>query len=75
VHNVDGWWCAEHGLPEEECSLCHDEVAAKLKAAGDWCAEHDRAESQCFLCNPGLEEKFIARYEAKFGKKPPKRAG
>jgi hypothetical protein len=72
-HNLDGWWCAEHGLPEEECSLCSTEVAEKLKAKGDWCKEHDRAESQCFICHPELEAKFAARYEAKFGKKPPKR--
>jgi hypothetical protein len=35
----EGWWCAEHGVPEEMCSLCNDAVAAKLKKAGDWCKE------------------------------------
>ena len=73
-HNLEGWWCAEHGLPEEECSLCSTEAAEKFKAKGDWCKEHDRAESQCFICHPELEAKFAARYEAKFGKKPPKRS-
>jgi len=71
-HNLEGWWCSEHGLPEAECSLCSSEVAEKFKAKGDWCKEHDRAESQCFICHPELEAKFAARYEAKFGKKPPK---
>ena len=71
-HNLDGWWCSEHGVPEEECSLCSTEVAEKLKAKGDWCKEHDRAESQCFICHPELAAKFAARYEAKFGKQPPK---
>jgi hypothetical protein len=71
-HNLDGWWCTEHGVPEEECSLCSTEAADKLKAKGDWCKEHDRADSQCFICHPELAEKFAARYEAKFGKKPPK---
>lgn len=71
-HNLDGWWCSEHGVPEEECSLCSTEAAEKLKAKNDWCEKHDRADSQCFVCHPELAEKFAARYEAKFGKKPPK---
>ena len=66
-----GWWCPEHGVPEEECSVCSTKVAAEFKKKGDWCKEHDRAESQCFLCSPARFEKFAARYEAKFGKKPP----
>ena len=71
-HNLEGWWCSEHGVPEEECSMCSSEAAAKLKENGDWCKEHDRADSQCFICHPELAAKFAARYEAKFGKKPPK---
>jgi len=71
-HDLDGWWCSEHGVPEEECSMCSSKAAEKFKAKGDWCKEHDRAESQCFICHPELEAKFAARYEAKFGKKPPK---
>lgn len=67
-----GWWCAEHGVPEEECALCDPKLAAKFKADGDWCNEHNRPESQCFLCNPKRFEKFAARYEAKFGVQPPK---
>jgi hypothetical protein len=71
-HNLDGWWCSEHGVPEDDCSMCSTEAAAQCKAKGDWCKEHDRADSQCFVCHPELEAKFAARYEAKFGKKPPK---
>lgn len=67
------WWCGEHGLPEEQCSMCSVTAPAEFKMKGDWCTEHDRAESQCFLCHPELEEKFAAQYEAKFGKKPPER--
>lgn len=70
-----GWWCAEHGLPEAECSLCDAKVAEQFKAKGDWCEEHNRAESQCFICHPDLEGKFAALYEAKFGTKPPKPEG
>lgn len=66
-----GWWCKEHAIPEEECSMCSAEAAKKCKEAGDWCEEHNRAESQCFICNPKRAEKFSKLYEAKFGKKPP----
>src|SRR4051794_4265675 len=45
-----GWWCQEHGVPEDLCSICMSEANAKkkFKDNGDWCKEHDRAESQCF---------------------------
>ena len=71
-HNHDGWWCNEHGVPEEVCALCDVKLAADFKAKGDWCKEHDRPDSQCFKCHPDLEAKFAAQYEAKYGKKPPK---
>ena len=67
-----GWWCAEHGVPEEECGLCDSSLAAELQKKGDWCAEHDRPDSQCFACHPELEARFAARYEAKYGKQTPK---
>ncbi|HZZ28561.1 MAG TPA: RND transporter [Pirellulales bacterium] len=68
----DGWWCNEHGVPEEICAQCSEKLAKEYKAKGDWCQKHDRPESQCFLCHPELEAKFAAVYEAKYGKKPPK---
>ena len=67
----DGWWCAEHGVPEGECSRCDASLIAGFKEKGGWCKEHGLPESQCFKCDPKRAEKFIARYEAKFGKKPP----
>ena len=70
----DGWWCQEHGVPEEQCAQCNKKIAADLKAKGDWCDKHGRPESQCFICHPELEAKFAALYEAKMGEKPPKRA-
>jgi len=70
-HNYLGWWCVAHGIPEEECSMCSAKFAAKCKEKGDWCEEHDRAESQCFVCHPELKDKFAAKFEAKFGDKPP----
>ena len=65
------WWCAEHGIPEEECSMCNTKVAKELKAKGDWCEKHDRAKSQCFICDPSLKEKYAEKYRAKYGKEPP----
>jgi hypothetical protein len=70
-HDHSGWWCAEHGVPEEICSQCNPKVASECKKKGDWCKEHDRAKSQCFKCNPKLKEKFAAQYRAKYGKEPP----
>ncbi len=70
-HSHDGWWCDEHGVPEEVCAQCNSKVAAEFQKKGDWCKEHDRPDSQCFKCHPELQAKFAAQYEAKFGKKPP----
>jgi hypothetical protein len=71
VDDHSGWWCAEHGIPEEECSMCNAKVAKECKSKGDWCEKHDRAKSQCFICDPSLKEKFAAKYRAKYGKEPP----
>jgi cobalt-zinc-cadmium efflux system membrane fusion protein len=71
-HSHEGWWCNEHGVPEEVCALCSAKLADEFKAKGDWCAEHDRPDSQCFDCHPELEAEFAARYEAKYGQKPPR---
>jgi hypothetical protein len=66
------WWCYEHGVPEEVCALCDSTLVADFKAKGDWCEKHNRPDSQCFACHPEKEAEFAARYEAKFGEKPPK---
>jgi hypothetical protein len=66
----EGWWCAEHGVPEHLCSQCNDEYAAKCKKEGDWCKKHDRAESQCFKCDPSRYKRFEDMYVAQYGKKP-----
>lgn len=70
-HAHGGWWCVEHGIPEEECSMCSAKAAASFKEKGDWCEEHNRAESQCFKCDPSRAEKFAKLYAAKFGHSPP----
>ena len=66
-----GWWCVEHAIPEEECSMCSASYAKACKEKGDWCEEHNRAESQCFICDASRAEKYVKLYEAKYGKKPP----
>jgi hypothetical protein len=71
-HSHDGWWCAEHGVPEEECARCDIKLVANFKAKGDWCEEHNRPDSQCFVCHPEKEAVFAERYEAKYGQQPPK---
>jgi len=70
-HQHDGWWCHEHGVPEEVCALCNFQLVADFKARQDWCQEHDRPDSQCFICHPEKEAEFAAQYEAKYGTKPP----
>jgi hypothetical protein len=70
-HDHSGWWCDEHGVPEEVCGQCNAKLAAEFKKKGDWCKEHDRPKSQCFLCDPSLKEKFATQYRAKYGKEPP----
>lgn len=72
AHEHGDWWCAEHGVPEKDCSICNATAAAKFKEKGDWCDEHHRAKSQCFECDPARAEKFAKLYEAKFGHSPPK---
>lgn len=70
-HDHSGWWCVEHGVPEGECSRCDASLIAGFKEKEDWCDEHDLPASQCFKCDPKRAEPFIARYEAKYGEKPP----
>src|SRR3954453_6148342 len=71
IDDHTGWWCDEHGVPEEVCAQCNSKLVADFKAKGDWCAKHERPESQCFICHPEKQAEFAALYEAKFGKKPP----
>src|SRR5262245_16743350 len=71
-HKHDGWWCDEHGVPEEICARCDVTLVADFKAKGDWCDDHNRPDSQCFICHPETQAEFAAQYEAKYGKQPPK---
>jgi hypothetical protein len=57
-------WCAEHGVPESQCTRCNPSLVAAFKATGDWCEEHGVPESQCRLCNPGLKIERPPKKEA-----------
>ncbi len=70
-HSLGGWWCDEHGIPEEECSMCSAKVEKESKSKGDWCREHERALSQCFHCKPEQRKLYAAKHRAKAGKEPP----
>ena len=72
VHDHSHWWCAVHGVPEEECGQCNQKLAVEFQRKGDWCQKHNRPDSQCFICHPEHAARFAARYEAKYGKPPPK---
>lgn len=71
-HDHSGWWCDEHGVPEEVCTRCNAKLVADFKSKGDWCEEHDLPDSQCFIHHPENAAKFAAQYEAKYGEQPPK---
>ncbi|GMU91475.1 MAG: hypothetical protein AMXMBFR4_05330 [Candidatus Hydrogenedentota bacterium] len=52
-------WCGEHGLYEDECLICHPELAQKASdetsEKGElWCNEHGVAEKECGVCQPQL---------------------
>lgn len=50
-------WCAEHEVPESQCTRCSPDLIPAFKATNDWCEEHGLPESQCKICNPQLEIK------------------
>ena len=56
-------WCAEHEVPESQCTRCNPDLIPAFKATGDWCEEHGLPESQCKICNP--EIKIVARPRAR----------
>lgn len=56
-------WCAEHGKYEDECEICHPELAEKNKEQSAevqrdpnrlWCEEHGKYEDECEICHPEL---------------------
>jgi len=43
-------WCAEHGLPESQCTRCNPKLVAAFIAKGDYCRDHGYPASVCPLC-------------------------
>ncbi len=58
--NAASDWCAEHGVPESQCTRCNASLVDGFKKKGDWCTEHGLPESQCITCHPELKAKFEA---------------
>ncbi|MCC6153781.1 MAG: efflux RND transporter periplasmic adaptor subunit [Candidatus Hydrogenedentes bacterium] len=56
-------WCNEHGVYEDECVICHPEIAKKKTDAAQerdpnrlWCKEHNVYEDECYICHPELKD-------------------
>lgn len=49
-----GLFCREHGVPEKFCTLCHEELKARLVM----CKEHGVPEEICTLCHPDARAKY-----------------
>lgn len=47
-------WCAEHEVPESQCTRCNAELIPAFKATNDWCEEHQLPLSQDKIHNPDL---------------------
>lgn len=48
-------WCAEHNVPESQCTRCDASLIPAFKATGDWCKKHGLPDSHCRKCNPNLK--------------------
>jgi cobalt-zinc-cadmium efflux system membrane fusion protein len=63
-------WCNAHSIYEDECLICHPEMAAKMDDDGHeehtevrdpnrlWCNEHSIYEDECLICHPDLASKI-----------------
>jgi cobalt-zinc-cadmium efflux system membrane fusion protein len=57
-------WCREHGVYEDECFICHPELAQKKTAQEQqrrdpnrlWCSEHGVYEDECTICHPEIAQ-------------------
>jgi len=57
-------WCGEHGLYEDECVICHPELAAEVVERDPnrlWCGEHGLYEDECVICHPELAAEVVER--------------
>ena len=47
-------WCAEHQVPETQCTRCDASLIPAFQVANDWCADHGLPMSQCTIHDPNL---------------------
>ena len=53
----DRLWCNEHGVYEDECTICDPELAAAAEERDPnrlWCNEHGVYEDECTICHPEM---------------------
>ena len=48
-------WCAEHEVPETQCTRCDPSLIPAFLAANDWDAQHGLPMSQCTIHDPNLK--------------------
>ena len=48
-------WCAEHQVPETQCTRCDPSLIPAFQAANDWDAAHGLPMSQCTIHDPNLK--------------------
>ena len=48
-------WCAEHEVPETQCTRCDPSLIPAFQAANDWDAQHGLPMSQCTIHDPNLK--------------------
>jgi hypothetical protein len=58
-------WCAEHGVPETQCTRCDPSLIPAFQAANDWDPEHGLPMSQCTIHDPNLKIVRPAKPEGK----------
>ena len=76
-------WCKEHGVYEDECVICHPELAKKAEGASAqeaprdpnrlWCNEHGLYEDECVICHPELANAPKAEPTAQVAPRDPNR--
>lgn len=76
-------WCKEHGVYEDECLICHPELAKKAEGASAqeaprdpnrlWCNEHGLYEDECVICHPELAKAPKAEPTAQAAPRDPNR--
>jgi len=62
VRDPNRLWCNEHGVYEDECLICHPELASNNSEAPSaelYCEEHRVPEQECGICRPELAASLI----------------